>query len=572
MEDAPGLYRDDSTPGRGPKLRVGILLDAGAPAAWIARIVRDIQASDQAQVVAVIRSDGAPPAARVALVPRVLRTLYDAFDARAFAIAHDPFAPASLSEVLGEAVVIAVAPPPRGEPEGFADEELAAIEAQRLDVALQLGARRLGGRTLAIARFGVWSYQHGDARANLGGPAGSWEVMTHAPVTASALHQRTGTGARTLYESWSATDPISVRRNRANLYWKASAFVMRALRDLHERGPAGLEGTPRMVGSGVRADDTAAAEPSAGRVVAGFARFGRAVVRDRTDRLLSRKQWLLAYGIDRARTGAVPTQALAELSWIIPPRDRFWADPFVARHGDGWVVVFEEKLYARRNARIAALEIDRDGKLGEPYPVLERDYHLSYPFLLWWNATWWMIPESARNGTIELWRATEFPRRWALERTLIEGIHAVDATLVEHAGRWWMFCNIGEPGASKDDELHLFHAQTPLGPWTPHPRNPIKSDIRGARPAGRPFWVDGAWHRPAQDSSAGYGSSLVMHRIERLDLSGYAETVASRLTPSFAPGLIGLHTINAADGLTVIDLRVARPRLAMFDRLRGAHR
>jgi len=571
MHDVPGFERDDPARGRGPKLRVGVLLDDGAPPAWTARILRDVQASDLAHIVAVIRRAGTAPAVHGAIVPRVLRGLYDVLDARVFAIADDPFAPTDISAVLGDVAMITVAAQPGGELAGT-DSELAAIAAQRLDVALQLGSWRLGGRAPAIARFGVWSYQHGDAHADLGGPAGFWEVMTHAPVTASVLQQQAGDGERILYQSWSATDPISVRRNRANAYWKSSAFVMRALHDLQDLGPASLERAPRAVPSGAPAD---AAEPTARRLAAGFARFGRAVVRDRAARLVTRKQWLLAYGIERGRTGAVPSQALAELSWIVPPRDRFWADPFVARHGDGWVVVFEEKLYAQRNARIAALEIDRDGQVGEPYPVLERDYHLSYPFLFWWDATWWMIPESARNGTIDLWRATEFPRRWTHERTLIEGLHAVDATLIEHAGRWWMFGNLGERGASKDDELHLFHAPTPLGPWTPHRRNPIKSDIRGARPAGRPFWVDGAWHRPAQDSSAGYGSSIVVHRIERLDVDGYAERPASRLTPSFAPGLIGLHTINAADGLTVIDLRVARPRLPMLDRfgrLGRAHR
>lgn len=557
------------------------MLDEGNPPAWIARIIRDIQASDQARVVAVIRCAGAPPGVRGAVVPRLLHALYAALDARAFAIAEDPFAPVDVSELLGDAAVLTVTPARQGEIDAIAGAELAAIEAQRLDVALQLGFLRPGGRALAIARFGVWSYQHGDARADLGGPAGFWEVMTHASVTVSALHQQSEAGERTIYQSWSATDPISVRRNRANVYWKSSAFVMRALREFHERGSAALDHAPGMSqapgtpqtsprpqtsqapSAGTHADT---AEPTARRVVAGFARFGRAIVLDRAERLLRRKQWFLAYGIDRACTGSVPARSLADLSWLVPPRDRFWADPFVAKHGDGWVVVFEEKLYAQRNARIAALEIDRDGKVGEAYPVLECDYHLSYPFLLWWNQAWWMIPESARNGTIDLWRATEFPRRWTLERTLIEGIHAVDATLFEHAGRWWMFCNIGERGASKDDELHLFHAQTPLGPWIPHPRNPIKSDIRGARPAGRPFWSEGAWHRPAQDSSAGYGSSIVVHRIERLDAAGYAEAEALRLAPNFAPGLVGLHTINAADGLTVIDLRVSRPRLPIIDR------
>src|SRR5207253_8229013 len=49
-----------------------------------------------------------------------------------------------------------------------------------------------------------------------------------------------------------------------------------------------------------------------------------------------------------------------------------------------------------------------------------------------------------------------------------------------------------------DDELHLFHAERLTGDWQPHPRNPVKSDARSARPAGSLFVRDGALYRPAQ--------------------------------------------------------------------------
>src|SRR6266542_3298297 len=101
---------------------------------------------------------------------------------------------------------------------------------------------------------------------------------------------------------------------------------------------------------------------------------------------------------------------------MLPPPGRLWADPFAVWHGDGWVVLFEERLFAERNARIAALEIDRHGNVGQPFSVLERDHHLSYPYVFRWRDSWWMTPESARAGVIDLWRATEFPRRWTLER------------------------------------------------------------------------------------------------------------------------------------------------------------
>jgi hypothetical protein len=176
-----------------------------------------------------------------------------------------------------------------------------------------------------------------------------------------------------------------------------------------------------------------------------------------------------------------------------------------------------------------------------------------------------MIPESSENETVDLYRAERFPDAWRHERTLIAGRRLVDATLAEIDGRWWMFANAPAlPDVRYEawlwDELHLFHAPSPLGPWTPHRRNPVVSDVRRARPAGRLFTREGAWYRPAQDSSRGYGGGLSIQRITRLDPDGYEETPVTTLLPRWRPGLTGLHTVNAVPGLTVIDVQARRWR------------
>ena len=56
----------------------------------------------------------------------------------------------------------------------------------------------------------------------------------------------------------------------------------------------------------------------------------------------------------------------------------------------------------------------------------------------------------------------------------------------------------------------------PLGPWKPHKRNPVKSDVRNSRPAGRLFYWNGDLYRPAQDSSQRYGYAMSINRVLRL--------------------------------------------------------
>jgi len=71
--------------------------------------------------------------------------------------------------------------------------------------------------------------------------------------------------------------------------------------------------------------------------------------------------------------------------------------------------------------------------------VLEERSHLSYPFVFERDGQIWMIPESSANATVSLYRAERFPDRWVKETDLLTGITASDATIVEHAGRLWMF-------------------------------------------------------------------------------------------------------------------------------------
>jgi hypothetical protein len=192
--------------------------------------------------------------------------------------------------------------------------------------------------------------------------------------------------------------------------------------------------------------------------------------------------------------------------------------------------------------------------------VLNPGYHLSYPFMFTWRGEHFMIPESVDEARVELYRAVRPPYEWQLEQVLMKDIRLADCTLAELDGKWWMFANSPVHGASYWDELHLFHAPSPMGPWTPHRLNPVVSDVRTARPAGGLFQRGRTWYRPSQDSSGGYGSATNIQRIVRLDEHWYEEETVARLLPKWQPGLTGVHTVNALGGLTVIDVKRWIPR------------
>lgn len=241
--------------------------------------------------------------------------------------------------------------------------------------------------------------------------------------------------------------------------------------------------------------------------------------------------------------------------WTDLPDDgtRFYADPFPILH-DGRVTLFvEDFVHSVGKGIISAVEFGPNGPLGQPEPVFEQPGHLSYPFVFARDGEIWMIPESCVAARVDLFRATAFPGGWVKEATLIEGVVASDATLIEQDGQWWLFATVRDRGGSFSDALHLWSAPDFRGPWTPHPRNPVLIDIASARPAGRMVLRDGRLLRPVQDCRQGYGKALGIARVTQLDDAGFAQEIETILEAGpLWPGR-RLHSLNSAGGFEFID-------------------
>lgn len=533
-------------------LQVGLLLDSFIKPRWVYRIVAEIQNSPAAEIVLVIKDDTPPP--KQSLLQKLwsrrrywLYKAYTRLDHLLFKVEPDAFERVDLRPLLADCPTLPVRPIQKKFSDYFPPEAVAAIDAYQLDVALRFGFRILRGEALAIAKYGVWSYHHGDNRVNRGGPPGFWEVMEGQPVTGSILQILTEKldGGRVIYRSYAPTHKRSVKRNKNNYYWKSTAFVPRKLEALHRDGPAVLADEPDYHPY----SHPLYKNPTNLELLPHLLRFGGRVAMDKGRELLGSKQWFLAYGL-----GEGLAETFYRFKPMMPPRDRYWADPFPVQAGDKYFIFIEEYLYKTRQGHIALIEMDSSGHYGPPVTVLARPYHLSYPCVFQWRGNYYMIPETMENRTVELYRCVDFPARWEREAILMEGVRAVDATLAEIEGRWWMFVNIGVEGtANTHDELHLFYAETPLGPWRAYAHNPVKSDCRSARPAGRFFWWHGDLYRPAQDCSRNYGYAIVLNRITHLTPDRFQEEAVSRIWPRWRKNLVATHTLNSAAGLTIVD-------------------
>jgi hypothetical protein len=551
------------------KLRVGLLIDGLQQPRWVRAALEEVARAGDAEVVLLIRdaTPPSPPETKLRTYARnrrvLLYSLYRRLDTRRFGSDNDPAAPSEIGSLYPDVPILDVTPRRTKHSDYFDDADVATIRTYDLDVAIRVGFRILRGEILRVARHGVWSYHHGDNAVNRGGPAGFWEVMEANPITGSILQVLSEDldGGRVLYRSYSSTDRFSVAKNHEGYYWKTALFLARALRSLRQDLDARRTPEPALESSVVAYSQRLYTTPGNVEMAKLITRLAGRVVRQKLRASREREQWCLGYRRSRpVSESAVPDLTMFRFNLIVPPADRFWADPFPVMVDGRQIILLEEYINADRKGRISALELGSSGPVVPPVTVLEESHHLSYPFVFDWNGEHYMIPESADNSTVDLYRARRFPFEWEHTRTLIEGIKLYDATLAEIDGRWWMFASTATPGASSYEELVLYHADSPMGPWRPHRRNPVVSDVRCARPAGRLFFHGGSWYRPAQDGSQSYGYAVAIRRITRIDPDCYDEVSATRIDPTWDRRVVGVHTVNAIPGLTVIDARIRRSK------------
>ena len=273
-------------------------------------------------------------------------------------------------------------------------------------------------------------------------------------------------------------------------------------------------------------------------------------IRGWVDVLTRHPDWnigLIDEPIERIAGLDVPT-----ITWLPLRPGHFAADPFGIER-DGVLHIFFED-YDQHTARgvIGHLTLAPDGTVSEPEIVLDAGVHASYPYLIEHDGTVFMLPETSAAGELVLYEAVDFPRRWQPATTILPGVPAADATMVEFEGRWWLFATRSDRGANQN--LFVWYAAAPTGPWTPHPLNPVKTDARSARPAGTPYVSGGRLHRPSQDNSRVYGGRVIVNEIGILTPDDFAERPVGVVQPwPGSPYQGGLHTLSAVGRRTLID-------------------
>lgn len=497
--------------------------------AWVAWIVNAVSDHPDLGLALVVETESADADRRA------LFGLYERLDRWLFNVEPDALASVDIGDVLA----------------GIPRATQRDITGHDLDVLLHLAGPRPRGDILDAPRYGVWSYRLDPVPLFREMAAGVGE----AEVALEILDED---GAWVIYRSTGVTDPVSLHRTRVPAYWKSARFALRRLEDLATGRwePARAEppeSTPQ------------AAPPTAPRTLRHMTAVATRVVRRKLRASVFQHQWFLGF---RRRAGdRLPQDDPAPWRLTVPPGDRSYADPFVICHAGETFVFLEVLSHAPLRGELAVGRLDGDGALSDITPVLPVAHHTSYPYVFEDGGVLYLIPESSAERRVDLFRATRFPGGWEHAATLLEDVNAVDATVYRHAGHYWMWVTIAVPGARLNEETFLYFSDRLDAGWTAHPRNPVVSDARRARPAGRPFLHAGRLIRPAQNCSGRYGRQVVFNVVEQLDPERYGEQPDGLLGPEWAgrPNLAA-HTYTfdgaweATDGLRTFTRLAAASR------------
>ena len=166
--------------------------------------------------------------------------------------------------------------------------------------------------------------------------------------------------------------------------------------------------------------------------------------------------------------------------------------------------------------------------------ALKEDWSLSYPCIFEWEHDVYLLPEASQSGKLTLYKASAFPLKWEPVSILLD-VPVSNPSIVEWEGLWYLFVTDdtakmrrgGLFGRSPTSsiELHIYHAETPLGPWKSHFLNPVMvgNEGSGARMAGRIVQQGDKLYRFGQDSAGTYGRDVLAFRIDTLSPGDFVQ-------------------------------------------------
>ena len=445
---------------------------------------------------------------------------------------------------------IKVTPERKGFLDIFSKNDVDRIKKYNLDIILRHEFNIIRGEILYVPKYGIWSFHHGDNSINRGGPPGFWEVFLKQSSVGVTLQKLTPELDGGLVIDKAFFNPHWSSVNTRHHISEASVSIL--FKNIKKLQQGYFNPKKSLVYY-----NPLYKVPKFGIVmkysIGFYIKLAESIMKRVNYKIFGTRYecWTLFIG-----KGDFLNSTLFRLKPVKLPKYEFWADPFIFTYKDENYVFFENYSYKTKKGKISCGRIV-ENQLVDIVDVLEKDYHLSYPFIYRENGDIFLMPETSTNNRLEIYKCKMFPNEWELYTTAFEGEKVVDAFFYTDKNKTkWLFvnkkANFNLPTAN---ELFIYKVnQQNLKDLEAHKNNPVIINSKVARNRGAIFEYENEIYRPSQANIDGvYGRALNINKIEKLTIDEYIDKTIVTAYPNFYKGLISMHHLHQANGLFVID-------------------
>jgi hypothetical protein len=445
----------------------------------------------------------------------------------------------------------------------FSEEDINKIKEHKLDFILRFGFNIIRGEILESAKYGVWSFHHDDEEKYRGAPPCFWEIYNSDFVTGSILQRLTGRldGGVVLKKGYFRTKMHSYKKNIDQAYFSSSKWPYYVCKDIINSNAPYLEGASSLTKAPIYK------YPNNKQLLFFIIKTYYHSILKTINYLFVKDVWNVALVFHPI--GSFLVEKNFRYKFIGGKSVAgFIADPFGFIKQGKIFIFLEELVFKKRSAgRISMFTLSEKGDVLKKETLLDSGGHLSYPFVIKDQNKIYILPESSKDCSLNMYELAVDKNRLDLKYNLVEGKNIVDPTLIVFNNKFWLFYTISDGEYDPDVHLHISYSDHLSGPYSEHKKNPVKIDARSSRPAGTPFIHENILYRPSQNFSKTYGGSVVINKIIKLTEEDFEEEPIKEIFPFDTYYKDGIHTISCvSDELTVID---SKRKVYSFDRLKN---
>lgn len=235
-----------------------------------------------------------------------------------------------------------------------------------------------------------------------------------------------------------------------------------------------------------------------------------------------------------------------------PPKDKWYADPFLLDVTDDFfVVLVEEFRYEHPKGRIARLVVDRKTvKIVSETIVLDLPTHLSFPIFCREGDVLYIYPENIESGSFSRYRYDKQTDSFVFSEMLVD-MPLADVVPFSIDGRKYLLATDGRDDDGSGSTLSVFRYED--ASYAHFQEIGFSSKI--ARNGGAVIKIGENIYRVAQDCTIRYGYALNFQKMVADDNGKFSFETVSKIFPS---GLqYATHTFNVCKGWAVVDVEVA---------------